>query len=51
MKRAQQEHLAFIERPDRNYFPEEKAENRRLLDAVKQSIAEYWQAFERAAQA
>jgi hypothetical protein len=50
MKAAQQAHLAFTERPGRTFSTEERAENRRLLDRIDQSIAEYWQAFEQAAQ-
>jgi hypothetical protein len=49
MRAASEEHLAFIERPDRQYSPEERAENRHLLDNVQRTIAEYWEAFERAA--
>jgi hypothetical protein len=49
MKRAQQEHLAFIENPDRGYSVEERTENRRLLNNVSGSIADYWEAFEAAA--
>jgi len=49
MKAAQQEHRTFIEWPDRQFSPEERAENRRLLDNVNRMIAEYIEAFERAA--
>ena len=49
MRAASEEHLAFIERPDRQFSPEERAENKRLLDNVNRTIAEYWEAFERAA--
>jgi len=48
MKAAQQAHLAFIERPDRQFSPEERAEDRRLLDKVNRSTAAYWEAFEKA---
>jgi hypothetical protein len=49
MEAAREEHLAFIERPDRQFSTERRAENRRLLDNVNRTIAEYWEAFERAA--
>ena len=49
MRDANEEHLAFIELPDRKYSPEEAAQNRRLLDNVQRTMAEYWDAFERAA--
>lgn len=49
MKHAQQEHLAFIENPDRGYSAGERTENRRLLNNVNGSIADYWEAFEAAA--
>jgi hypothetical protein len=49
MKHAQQEHLAFIENPDRGYSVAERTENRRLLNNVNGSIADYWEAFEAAA--
>ncbi len=49
MKAAHEEHLAFLERPDRQYSREEMAENRRLLDNVNRTIAQYWETFERAA--
>jgi len=50
MRRAQQEHLAFIERPNRGYSPAERLENERLLQRLKAAIDQYWQAFQRAAQ-
>jgi hypothetical protein len=50
MRRAHQDHLAFIERPNRGYSPAERAENERLLQGVKDAIEQYWKAFERAAQ-
>ncbi len=49
MRAASEEHLAFIERSDRQFSPETTAENRRLLDNVNRTIAEYWEAFESAA--
>jgi hypothetical protein len=48
MRAASEEHLAFIERPNRQFSPEEKKEDRRLLDNVNRTIAAYWKAFERA---
>lgn len=48
MKVAAAEHMAYIERPGRGYSPEERAENKRLLDSLERTMAEYWQAFERA---
>ncbi len=51
MRQAQEELLAYIERPDREVFsPADRAEHQRLLDNVNRSIAEYWEAFNRAAQ-
>jgi hypothetical protein len=49
MKAAGEELGAFIEQPDRKFSPEGRAENRRLLDNVNRTIAEYWAALERAA--
>jgi hypothetical protein len=49
MRAATEEHLAFIERRDRQYTPEYRAENRRLLDNIQRTIGEYWETFERAA--
>jgi hypothetical protein len=46
---ATEAHQEFIERPDRTFSPEERAVNRRLLDNMNHSIAEYWEAFELAA--
>lgn len=48
MTQVQQDLIAFIERPSRNYSQEEKTENKRLLDRIEKAIAEYWAAFERA---
>ena len=39
---------SFIERPDRQYSPEEKAENKRLLDDLRLAMVEYSEAFEQA---
>jgi len=49
MRRAQEDHLDFIERPNRGYSPAERAENERLLQRVKDAIEQYSQAFQRAA--
>jgi hypothetical protein len=49
MNVATEAHRAFLERPDRDYSPEERAENRRLLDNIQRTIDEYWEAFNRAA--
>ena len=38
-------HLAFIERSDRKYTPEESEESQRLLNSVRLAMAEYWKAF------
>ena len=45
MRQAHNDHLAFIERPDRTFSLDERAENERLLTALRQSIEEYWDAF------
>lgn len=45
LKAAQEAYLAFIERPDRRYTPEESEENKRLLNAVRLAMSEYWKAF------
>jgi hypothetical protein len=39
---------SFIERPDRQYSPEERAENKRLLDDLRLAMVEYSEAFEQA---
>jgi hypothetical protein len=48
MKTAEGRLRAFIERPDRQYSPEESAENKRLLDGLRLAMVEYSEAFERA---
>lgn len=45
LKAAQEAHLAFIERPDRRYTPDEAEHNKRLLETVRLAMAEYWRAF------
>ena len=47
MQAATEAHRAFLEQLGRQYSPEERAESKRLQDAVRKSIDEYWQAFER----
>jgi hypothetical protein len=49
MKVAEERLRAFIERPDHQYSPEERAENKRLLDDLRLAMVEYSEAFERAA--
>jgi hypothetical protein len=46
MKTAEGRLRAFIERPDRQYSPEERAENKRLLDDLRLARVEYSEAFE-----
>jgi hypothetical protein len=48
MKTAEGRLRAFIERPDRQYSPEERAENKRLLDDLRLARVEYSEAFEQA---
>ena len=48
MRAAQEAHLAFIERPDRDFSNEGRLQNRQLLDRLQQSMAQYWEAFEEA---
>jgi hypothetical protein len=47
MMAAQKEHRAFIEQPNRTNSPEERAENRRLLDGLKRAIGEYEKALQK----
>ncbi len=47
---AQQEHMAFIERPDRARSPKEAAEIETLRQLVADAIQEYWAAFEACSQ-
>jgi hypothetical protein len=49
LKTAEGKLRAFIERPDRQYSPEERAENKRLLDDLRLAMVEYSEAFKRAA--
>lgn len=48
MKIAEGRLRAFIERPDRHYSPDERAENKCLLDDLPLAMVEYSEAFERA---
>jgi hypothetical protein len=48
MKIAEGRLRAFIERPDRQYSPGERAENKRLLDDLRLAMVEYSEAFEQA---
>jgi hypothetical protein len=48
MKNAQERLRSFIERPDRQYSSEEKAENKRLLDVLRVAMVEYSEAFDQA---
>ena len=49
MRQAHEAAVAFMERPDKTYSPNEIAEENRLNNAVSQSIADYWAAFYAAA--
>ena len=49
MKTANEELLAFVNRPDRQFSTEERAENKRLRDKVSRAMSEYWEAFDSAA--
>ena len=48
MKTVEGRLRSFIERPDRQYSPEERAENKRLLDDLRLAMVEYSEAFEQA---
>jgi hypothetical protein len=48
MKNAEERLRSFIERPDRQYSSEEKAENGRLLDVLRIAMVEHSEAFEQA---
>jgi hypothetical protein len=48
MRTAEARLRSFIERPDRQYSPEERAENKRLLDDLRLAMVEYSEAFEQA---
>ena len=48
MKTAEEKLRSFIERPNREYSPDENAKNKRLLDDLRLAMVEYSEAFERA---
>jgi hypothetical protein len=48
MKTAEERLWSFIERPDRQFSPEERAENKRLLDDLRLAMVEYSEAFDQA---
>jgi hypothetical protein len=48
MKTAEEKLGSFIERPNRQYSPEERAKNKRLLDDLRLAMVEYSEAFEQA---
>jgi hypothetical protein len=48
MKAAEEKLRTFIERPNRQYSPDESATNKRLLDDLRLAMVEYSEAFERA---
>jgi len=48
MKTAEEKLRSFIERPNRQYSPDESAKNKRLLDDLRLAMVEYSEAFERA---
>jgi hypothetical protein len=48
METAEGRLRSFIERPDRRYSPEERAENKRLLDELRIAMVEYSETFEQA---
>jgi hypothetical protein len=48
MKTAEEKLRSFVERPNRQYSPDESAQNKRLLDDLRVAMVEYSEAFERA---
>ena len=48
MKTAEEKLGSFVERPNRQYSPDESAQNKRLLDDLRLAMVEYSEAFERA---
>jgi hypothetical protein len=48
LKTAEDKLRSFIERPNRQYSPEERAKNKRLLDDLRLAMVEYSEAFEQA---
>jgi hypothetical protein len=50
MFQTHREHQSFLDRPGRSYSPQERVEDSRLLRAHSRSIADYFEAFEQAAE-
>ena len=48
MKTAEERLDSFIERSERQYSPQERSENKRLLDELRLAMVEYSEAFEQA---
>jgi hypothetical protein len=48
MKNGEEKLRSFIERPDRQYSAEEKAENKRLLHVFRVAMVEYSETFDQA---
>ena len=48
LKTAEEKLHSFIDRPNRQYSPDESATNKRLLDGLRLAMVEYSEAFERA---
>ncbi len=48
MKTAEENLRSFIERSERQYSPQERSENKRLLDELRLTMVEYSEAFEQA---
>jgi hypothetical protein len=48
MKAAEDRLRSFIERSERQYSPQERSENKRLLDDLRLAMVEYSEAFEQA---
>ena len=48
MKTAEESLRSFIERSERQYSPQERSENKRLLDEIRLAMVEYSEAFEQA---
>ena len=48
MKTAEESLRSFIERSERQYSPQERSGNKRLLDELRLTMVEYSEAFEQA---
>ncbi len=48
MKTAEERLRSFIERSEPQYSPQERSENKRLLDELRLTMVEYSEAFEQA---